>query len=213
VPGRLYRATWGRAFPALYDWFSKAGEEAGVAEDREELLVRATGDTLELGAGTGLNLPHYPKTLRRLVLTEPEPHMARRLRQRAFEIRPKAEVVEAAAEHLPFPDSSFDTVVSTLVLCTVPNQAATLSEVARVLRPKGRLLFLEHVRARDERVARWQDRLHRPWRFIGAGCNCNRDTEASIQRHFEIEELRHGEFPKSPPIVRPKIFGSAHATS
>jgi ubiquinone/menaquinone biosynthesis C-methylase UbiE len=213
MPGRLYRATWGRGFAAVYERALKATEEAGLAEEREQLLTHTTGATLELGAGTGLNLEHYPRTLKRLVLTEPDPHMAKRLRQHAFELSPEAEVVEAPAEHLPFPDSSFDTAVSTLVLCTVPNQAVTLSEVARVLKPGGRLLFIEHVRARDERLARWQDRLHRPWRFIGAGCNCNRDTEASIRRHLEIEEIRHGEIPRSIPIVRPKIFGSARATS
>jgi ubiquinone/menaquinone biosynthesis C-methylase UbiE len=213
IASRLYKATWGRAVAAVYDSFLRSTEEAGLADEREQLLVHATGATLELGAGTGLNLEHYPKTLSRLVLTEPEDHMAKRLRQRAFELRPEAEVIEAPAEHLPFPDSSFDTVVSTLVLCTVPNQAASLSEVARVLKPGGRLLFLEHVRSGDERVARWQDRLHRPWRFIGAGCNCNRDTEASIRRHLEIEGVQHGEMPKSPSFVRPKIVGSARATN
>jgi hypothetical protein len=82
-----------------------------------------------------------------------------------------------------------------------------------VLKPGGRLLFLEHVRSNDVRVARWQDRLHRPWRFIGGGCNCNRDTEASIRRHLEIEGVQHGEMPKAPAFVRPKIVGSARATS
>jgi ubiquinone/menaquinone biosynthesis C-methylase UbiE len=213
VASRLYKATWGRGFAAIYDRFLHSTEEAGLAEDREQLLARATGATLELGAGTGLNLEHYPKTLSRLVLTEPEDHMAKRLRQRAFELRPEAEVIEAPAEHLPVPDSSFDTVVSTLVLCTVPNQAASLSEVARVLKPGGRLLFLEHVRSDDERIARWQDRLHRPWRFLGAGCNCNRDTEASIRRHLEIEGVQHAEMPKAPSFVRPMILGSARAPS
>ena len=106
--------------------------------------------------------------------------MTKQLRAKAGGGGRAAEVVEAPGERLPFADESFDTAVGTLVLCTVPDHAATLAEIARVLKPGGRLLFLEHVRAEEAGLARWQDRLERPWRFLGDGCHCNRDTVATI---------------------------------
>jgi ubiquinone/menaquinone biosynthesis C-methylase UbiE len=210
--GRIYEATWGRGFAALYDWMLKGTEEAGLAEMRRGVLAAARGRTLDVGAGTGLNLELYPDAVTDLVLAEPSPHMAKRLRARAEARQPPADVVEASAERLPFEDSSFDTAVFTLVLCTVPDPAAALREVVRVLRPGAKLLFLEHVRSESPRTARWQDRLERPWRFFGAGCHCNRDTEATIARSgLAIESIEHDLLPKSPPIVRPLIRGSAVA--
>jgi ubiquinone/menaquinone biosynthesis C-methylase UbiE len=211
--GRVYEATWGRGFAALYDRMLAGTEDAGLRDRRRELLSEATGATLELGAGTGLNLDLYPPGVTELVLTEPGEHMARRLRERAAaEARP-VEVVEAPAERLPFPDDRFDTVVATLVLCTVDDPARTLAEVDRVLRPGGRLLFLEHVRSANPRVARWQDRLHGPWRFVGAGCNCNRDTVASLEASpLVLDRVEHGKLPKAPPIARPLASGSATAS-
>ena len=124
-----------------------------------------------------------------------------------------ANVVEAPAEALPFPDSSFDTAVFTLVLCTVPDPAAALAEAARVLRPGGRLLFVEHVRSGEPEVARWQDRLEKPWRFFGDGCHCNRDTVATIEASpLTLEAVEPGRLPKAPPIVRPLATGSALAS-
>ena len=210
VPGRLYRAIWGRLFAAAYDRALAATEEAGLAGRRRKLLGAATGRTVELGAGTGHNLAHYPGSVTELVLTEPDAHMARRLGAHVGESGRSARVLEASAEALPLEANSFDTAVATLVLCTVPDQEAALAEVSRVLRPGGQLLFLEHVRAADPRTARWQDRLHRPWRLVGYGCNCNRDTLAAIERSpLELGELERGRIPKAPPIVRPMIVGSA----
>jgi ubiquinone/menaquinone biosynthesis C-methylase UbiE len=207
---RLYEATWGRMFAAGYDRFLAGSEDAGLRARRRDLLASAEGRTLELGAGTGLNLEHYPSAVTDLVLTEPDPHMTSRLRRRRDAGGRSAEVVQVAAERLPFDDASFDTAVLTLVLCTVPNPAAALAEVSRVLRPGGRLLFLEHVRSTEPRVARWQDRLERPWRFIGDGCHCNRDTLATIEASpLTVEHLERDLLPKSPPIVRPLIVGSA----
>ena len=208
--GRIYDATWGRLFAALYDRNFKASEEAGLRQMRRELLAGAGGRVLELGAGTGLNLDLYPEAVEDLVMLEPDPHMAKRLRV-ATAASPRAvSVSEAAAERLPFDDAGFDAVVSTLVLCTVPKPRAALDEVARVLKPGGRLLFLEHVRAEEPGLARWQDRLEKPWRFVGDGCHCNRDTVATIESSpLRLENVEHGELPKAPPIVKPLVRGSA----
>jgi ubiquinone/menaquinone biosynthesis C-methylase UbiE len=207
----LYDATWGRFFAATYERLMKDTEEAGMRERRRGLVARAQGTTVELGAGTGLNFGHYPEEVTELVLTEPFEPMARRLRERAESGggRP-VNVIEAPADRLPLDDASADTVVCTLVLCTVDDVPATLAEVARVLKPGGRLLFAEHVRSAEPGVARWQDRLETPWRLLGHGCRCNRDTVASIERSpLRIESVELGQLPKSPPIVRPLAVGSA----
>ena len=209
---RVYDATWGRFFAAVYERSLAATEEAGLRERRRELLARASGRTLELGAGTGLNLDHYPESVTELVLSEPFEPMARRLRERLGESGRDAAVVVAGAESLPFPAEDFDTVVATLVLCTVDDLAATLAEVERVLRPGGRLLFCEHVRSHDPGLARWQDRLERPWGFIGHGCHPNRDTVAAIgSSPLVLEDVERGKLRKAAPIVRPLVVGSAVA--
>ncbi len=201
---------YGRFFAAAYDRLMAGTEEAGLADMRREVLSSARGDVLEIGAGTGVNLKHYGNGAKRLVLSEPEEPMARRLRRHAALSGIEAEVVQAPAEALPFADDSFDTAVATLALCTVGDQDRALGELRRVLRPGGQLLFIEHVRSDDPKVARWQDRVHRPWRAFGHGCNCNRATGDAIGRAgFEIRELIPGALPKAPPIVRPLIRGQA----
>jgi ubiquinone/menaquinone biosynthesis C-methylase UbiE len=208
--GRIYDATWGRGFSALYDRCFKSAEEAGLRDLRRAVLTGARGRVLELGAGTGLNLDLYPLDVSDLTLTEPDPHMVKQLRKRVAELGSAAQVVEAPGEKLPFEDDSFDTVVVTLVLCTVPNPTVTLTEVKRVLKPNGQFLFLEHVRSPEPGLAKWQDRLEKPWRFVGDGCHCNRDTESAIRAAgFELSDVEHPEFPKAPPIVRPMARGSA----
>lgn len=214
--GRIYDATWGRAFSAVYDRGFKATEEAGLRAMRRELLAQARGRVLELGAGTGLNIEHYPAEVEALTLVEPDPHMTKRLREKLTQTGKAAEisVVEAPGENLPFPDGSFDTVAVTLVLCTVPSPADTLAEVKRVLEPDGQLLFLEHVRAEDPGLARWQDRFERPWRFLGDGCHCNRDTVSAIAAAgFELGDVERGELPKAPSIVKPLVRGTARSLS
>jgi ubiquinone/menaquinone biosynthesis C-methylase UbiE len=213
ILGRIYDATWGRMFSAFYDRAFEATEEAGLREMRAQLLRQARGRVLELGSGTGLNLELYPhEGIECLTLTEPDPHMIKQLRARVQEIGCAADVMEVGAENLPFDDDSYDTVVVTLVLCTVPDQAAALEEISRVLKPDGQLLFLEHVRAtNDPSLAKWQDRLETPWRFVGDGCHCNRDTVAGLKTAgFEIGEIECATLPKAPPIVRPLVQGSAH---
>jgi ubiquinone/menaquinone biosynthesis C-methylase UbiE len=214
--GRIYDATWGRAFSAAYDRGFKGAEDAGLREMRRELLAQARGRVLELGAGTGLNLGLYPEGIESLTLVEPDPHMTKQLRQKLAEAGRSAEisVVEAPGEEQPFPDDSFDTVAVTLVLCTVPDLAATLSEIRRVLRPEGQLLFLEHVRAHEPGLAKWQDRLERPWRFLADGCHCNRDTVSAIALSgFELGEVERGGLPKMPSIIKPLVTGSARVNA
>jgi len=210
--GRIYDATWGRMFSAFYDRGFKATEEAGLRDMRRELLSRARGRVVELGAGTGLNLDLYPDSVEDLTLSEPDPHMTRQLRGKVAEFPRPVDVIEASAEELPFADGSVDTVVVTLVLCTVPDQAAALREVHRILKSDGQLLFLEHVRANDPSLAKWQDRLEAPWRFLGDGCHCNRDTVSAISAAgFDLGDVESDELPKAPPIVRPLVRGSASA--
>jgi ubiquinone/menaquinone biosynthesis C-methylase UbiE len=207
--GRVYDATWGRAFSAFYDSLLKGTEDAGLRERRRETLAAARGRTIDIGAGTGANLGLFP-TEADVVMAEPDPHMSKRLRQKLTESGMDVELVKAGAEALPFEDSSFDTAVFTLVLCTVPDPHAALAEAARVLRPGGQLLFVEHVRAPDPRLARWQDRLERPWYYFGDGCHCNRDTVANIEASpLTVESVERGELPKSPPITRPLAWGRA----
>jgi ubiquinone/menaquinone biosynthesis C-methylase UbiE len=213
MPGRVYEATGGRFFAAVYDRMTAGTERAGLSAMRAGLLAKAHGATLELGAGTGANLEHYPQAVTELVLTEPSEHMAKRLRQKVAESGRAAEVVVAPGERLPFEDARFDTVVGTLMLCTAPDPAAVLREVNRVLRPGGELLFLEHVRADDERLARWQDRLEKPWGYLGAGCHPNRDTLTAIEASgLAVENVERGRLPKAPPLVRPLISGRATRT-
>jgi ubiquinone/menaquinone biosynthesis C-methylase UbiE len=208
--GRIYDATWGRGFAALYDLGLKATEEGGLRDTRREVLAEARGRTIDLGAGTGANIGLFPEAVTELVFAEPDPHMAKRLRHRLAGSGQEAEVVEASAQSLPFPDDSFDTAVFTLVLCTVPDPAAALTETARVLRPGGKLLFVEHVRAEDPGLARWQNRLEKPWRFLADGCHCNRDTVAAIEASpLALERIERGDLPKALPIVKPLARGSA----
>jgi ubiquinone/menaquinone biosynthesis C-methylase UbiE len=202
-----------RIFAAMYDRMSTRSEEAGLADVRRHLLGTASGRVLEIGAGTGLNLRHYGPGVESLTLTEPERPMLKRLGRRIGEQASQVRVLRAPAEDLPFEDSSFDTVVSTLVLCGVDDQPRALRELRRVLRPGGRLLFMEHVRSDDETLARKQDRMNGVNRIV-VRCDCNRPTLRSIEAAgFEVTDLRHGELPKAPTFARPMIVGTARKTA
>jgi ubiquinone/menaquinone biosynthesis C-methylase UbiE len=193
----------------MYDSMSRKTEDAGLRALRQGLLAEAGGDVLEIGAGTGSNLAHYNGKVESLVFTEPEPAMLRRLQKKAREEAPLAKILRAPAEDLPFEDDSFDTVVSTLVLCGVDDQARALRELRRVLRPGGRLLFLEHVRSDEEALARFQDRMNWLNRLV-VQCDCNRPTLTTIEATgFAVSELERTILPKAPKFARPLIVGSA----
>jgi ubiquinone/menaquinone biosynthesis C-methylase UbiE len=200
----------GRLKAALYDFSGSRFERTHGAALRRRQLAPARGRVLEIGGGTGANLPHYPDAVDELVVTEPDDAMRARAERRLARTGRHATLVDAPAESLPFPDASFDAVVGTSVLCTVPDQAAALREVRRVLRPGGALLFVEHVRSPDPAAARWQDRLERPWGIVTGGCHPNRDTRAALEAAgFEIEISEQGELPHVPRLVRPYIAGRA----
>lgn len=203
---------YGRLFASAYDRVTAGVERAGLGERRRGLVGQASGRVIEIGAGTGANLGYYSEAVTSLTLTEPDEAMAIRLDRRCAKQSRPATIVHAPAEALPFTDGSFDTAVCTLVLCTVPDPAAALAEIQRVLVPGGTLLFLEHVRSSDPGLARWQDRLNGVQNVIGRGCNCNRPTASLIESAgFRLERVEGGELRKAPPIVRPIVVGAASA--
>ena len=179
-----------------------------MGERRARLLTEARGTVLEVGGGTGANLQHYG-VAERVTVVEPDPYMRKRLGPKSVAASVPVEVSAAGAESLPFADGSFDTVVSTLVLCTVPDQGSALREIRRVLRPDGRLLFIEHVRAPGS-MARWQYRINPLWKRINGGCHLNRDTVAAMKgAGFEMETFESFYPPAPLSGLTPHVQGSA----
>jgi ubiquinone/menaquinone biosynthesis C-methylase UbiE len=198
-----------RFFAMTYDRQMTKVEKAGLGAYREGLLAGAAGQVLEIGAGTGSNLRFYGPAVESLTLTEPEVPMLRRLERKAAGQAPGATVLRAPAEDLPFEDATFDVAVSTLVLCGVDDQPRALRELRRVLRPGGQLLFIEHVRSGDTRLARSQDRMNGINRFV-VGCDCNRPTLDSIREAgFTVTRVEHTTMPEVPKFASPVIVGSA----
>jgi ubiquinone/menaquinone biosynthesis C-methylase UbiE len=191
-----------RILAAIYDRLMKETEEACLAGWRAELLKDLCGEVLEIGAGTGANLRHYPSSVK-LTLTEPDVHMRKRL--------PNA--VDAGAERLPFADGAFDAVVSTLVLCSVKDPARALAEMRRVLKPGGKLVFIEHVAAEENSSRlRWQRRVEPLWKRLMGNCHMTRHTLDEIERAgFHVEQLKRESLRKAFPLVRPSVRGIAVA--
>lgn len=201
----------GFLFALAYDPVMRGTEHACLAEWRRALLADAKGDVLEIGAGTGANVPFYPKDLHHLVLAEPDAHMRKKLEAQVVSRGADVELASASAMALPFPDASFDTVVSTLVLCTVADETRALAELHRVLRPGGKLLFLEHVAAEDNpgRLA-WQRRVEPVWSWLAEGCHVTRRTGQAIRdAGFVVEREERASMRKAPPWIRPTVRGVA----
>ncbi len=194
----------------IYDRFLEGAEEAGLREWRRALLGEARGDVLELGAGTGGNLSLYPTGIRRLVLSEPDRHM-RAMLLRKLASRPGVEVLDAPAESLPLPARSFDTVVATLVLCSVEDPGRTLSEIHRVLRPGGTFLFLEHVAAPTGTWSRRAQGVLEPvWRRIAGNCHLTRETGPLLEAAgFALAPLTEELLPGSSTLLGRSIRGVA----
>jgi ubiquinone/menaquinone biosynthesis C-methylase UbiE len=198
-----------RFFAMTYDRMMGKTEEAGVRDVRRRLLADAKGRVLEIGSGTGANLPWYGPEVESLTVTEPSPPMVRRLERRRTELGATATVLRAPAEDLPFENGTFDVAVSTLVLCGVDDQPRALRELRRVLRPGGTLLFYEHLRAQDPEQARQQDKMNWLNRLV-VRCDCNRPTLDTIrQAGFTVTAVQHTTLPKSPPFARPAVIGTA----
>jgi ubiquinone/menaquinone biosynthesis C-methylase UbiE len=195
-----------RLFAALYDRGAGPAEAAGLRERRSRLLADLTGDVLEIGAGTGINVEHYPSSAS-VVLLEPDPHMRRRLDERLAASDRSLQVVEGSAEALPFPDASFDAVVVTLVLCSVAHLDRALAEIRRVLRPGGRLLLIEHVRG-EGKLGTAQDVIAPVSRLL-ISCAPNRRTADAVRAAgFDLAEEQF-RIEAAAPWVRPGIVGVA----
>jgi ubiquinone/menaquinone biosynthesis C-methylase UbiE len=195
-------------FALFYGWFGPLGDRAGFGELRRSLLAEARGTVVEVGAGTGLNLRHYPPEVE-LIATEPDPHMFKRAQKAARQTATNVTIRQASASSLPFDDASVDMVVSTLVLCSVLDQATTLAEIDRVLRPGGSLLLLEHVRSQDPVLALRQDQRERSHVRFAGGCHPNRDTlQVVAAAGFDTEAIERVTLPGF-RITRPGIRGIA----
>ena len=194
----------------LYEPFLWLGEKTGFERWRRKVVGQASGSVLELGAGTGLNLKHYPAGLERLVLVEPDFHKAKLLAEKQAPAGVDVEIIRAPGEMLPFEDGTFDMVIETLVLCTVADPEATAAEIRRVLKPDGRFLFMEHVRSDGPRLGPWQDRMEKTWMKIADGCHCNRRTVPMLRASgFEVEVTAEQDKFPMPPVARPIVSGVA----
>jgi ubiquinone/menaquinone biosynthesis C-methylase UbiE len=165
-------------FPRLCDWVMN---DPRMAKLRKELLADVDGEVLEIGFGTGLNLPHYPKDVRRITTVDPNPGMNRIAQRRIAGSGIEVDQRALSGEALPFEDETFDCVVSTWTLCSIPEVGRALGEVYRVLKPGGRLVFLEHGLSKDPKVQRWQRRLNPIQRWLANGCRLDLDVEAVVR--------------------------------
>lgn len=196
----------------FYDRFMAKAEDACLKEWRHGLLRQVSGEVLEVGAGTGANIKFYPDSVTRLVLTEPDKHMRKILKEQVNRHHlENVGVASGTAEQIEADDESFDYVVSSLVCCSVTDLKVCLSEIRRVLRPGGGLVFLEHIAAADGTSRRrWQNRINPIWKTFMGNCHLNRETEqAIVTGGFEIIQIERESMRKAPPIVRPTIRGIA----
>ena len=185
-------------FPRLCDWVMNDPRMAAL---RHELLADVGGEVLEIGFGTGLNLRHYPEHVRRITTVDPNPGMNRLAHRRIAEGGIEVDGRVLSGEALPFEDGSFDCVVSTWTLCSIPDAGRALGEIHRVLRPGGRFVFLEHGLSDDARIQAWQRRLNPIQRALGDGCRLDLDVEALVRgepfRQVEVERFEMDRVPRT----------------
>jgi ubiquinone/menaquinone biosynthesis C-methylase UbiE len=166
---------------------------SAVKRERERYVPLASGRVLEVGMGSGLNIPFYSPSVEKLYGLDPSPELGKMARERARAAPFPVEIIEQSGESIPLRDDSFDTVISTWTLCTIPDPVRALREMRRVLKPEGRFVFVEHGRSPDDRVRVWQDRLNGLWRRFGGGCNLNRKIDGLIlEAGFRITEIETG---------------------
>jgi ubiquinone/menaquinone biosynthesis C-methylase UbiE len=197
-----------------YDYAMRSTEKKCLSGWRKELLAQASGNLLEIGAGTGVNLPHYPESVTEIVLSEPDPQMRKSLRRKTMAAQKDRILITGwDADAIEMPDASYDTIVSTLVLCSVPNLESSLQEIYRLLRPNGVFLFLEHIISNHPSTVLWQQRIEPFWSFCAGNCRLTRDTASAIQAvGLQIEQLTEAPMTGTPSFVRRTIRGSARKT-
>jgi SAM-dependent methyltransferase len=195
--------TWGpAAWPPRTNWYARcviphltalAMRSAALRVERARFVPYASGVVLEVGIGSGLNIPFYGPAVRRLYALDPSAELLRMARRQAGEARFPVEFLHHSAEAIPLHDGAVDCVLTTWTLCTIPDPVRALIEVRRVLRPTGRLIFIEHGRSPDPRVVRWQDRLSPVWRHVAGGCHLNRPIDRLLALGgFEVVEMQTG---------------------
>ncbi len=194
-------------FPRLMEW---ALGSAVCSTERRRTLADTSGEVLEIGFGTGLNLPHYPSTVARLTIVDPAEHLPARVAHRIAAAPFPVTSARLAAERLPFEDGRFDAVVSTWTLCSIPDAVAALREVRRVLRPDGVFTFLEHGLSDDPGVQRWQHRWNPVQRFVACGCNVDRPiAELVTASGLVIRTLERFEMAGEPRLTGSMYRGTA----
>ncbi|MEM7766966.1 MAG: class I SAM-dependent methyltransferase [Pseudomonadota bacterium] len=202
---------WDRyAVPALV---SSACATKPIMQQREKVVPKATGRVLELGCGSGTNFDYYNTAeVERLFAIDPAPGMIKRARKtlEGHPLAGKTDLIETGAEAVPLEDNSVDTAIITFVLCTIPDWQAALTEVRRVLKPSGRILFSEHGLAPDEDIAKWQRRIEPVWKRLAGGCHLTRDTGALLRSAgFRFEDTETMYLPSTPKIAGFVSWGAA----
>jgi ubiquinone/menaquinone biosynthesis C-methylase UbiE len=196
-----------RIFPTILDWAMRAPELKPL---RARTVEHAHGRVLEIGFGAGHNLRFYPAAVERVIAVDPNPGLSAMALERIKRNSVQVEHHQITAERLPFDDTSFDCVVSTLTLCSIPNVVAALAEVRRVLKPGGEFFFMEHGRCPDPNVNKWQDRLTPLWKVVGDGCHLNRNIAVLVRdAGLHINSLENLVLPKAPITIGYAYLGKA----
>lgn len=195
-------------FPRVIDWLM---DDRQMNEQRQMVLQGVRGDVLEIGFGTGLNLPHYPDSVRKLTVLDPNAGMKARAQARIAASPIEVESLVLGGENLPMDDQSFDTIVCTWTMCSIPDLQKALSETHRVLRPGGQFVFIEHGLSPDPDVEKWQNRVNPLWRRVGDGCNLNRPIDKCVEEGgLQLAELETFYMPKTPRFMGYMFRGTAN---